>query len=378
MLRIAKAMLMASAFVVAALSVGTNANAEDKKFKIYFSQSYIGNNWLNEAVNMAKALAVSKTYKNKVDLEVQISGADVQRQIQQVNAMVQAGAQAIVMYPVSATALNQVIHAACAKGVYIFAYDGEVSEPCAYNLHIDQVAAGRGDAEWLVKQLNGKGNVVMITGIQGTSVDTQRKGAAKEVFAKYPDIHIVAEANGHWTQSGARDELTKILATHPWSEINGIWLETGCYTVGAMQMEAGIPDDKMIPCAGEGVNGHFVQMLPHGTPVDGAIANSAYRPMGYPSVMYDAKPYGGALALKHAIEKLEGKDIPKDALLPLPFLTNKDIILCKEGTWEEWHKTNCNSFPPSLVSDPTWFPEIFHEDLPEIGLQAAMTGTPEF
>ena len=161
-----------------------------------------------------------------------------------------------MLYPVSETALNQVIRRACDKGIKIFAYDGEVSEPCAYNLHIDQDAAGRGDAEWLVKQLNGKGNIVVITGIAGTSVDTKRKGAAMEVFSKHPDIHVIAEANGQWTQSGARNELTKILATHPRSQINGIWLETGCYTVASMQDEAGIPDDKKIPCAGEGVNGH--------------------------------------------------------------------------------------------------------------------------
>ena len=58
---------------------------------------------------MVKAMAASSTYKDKVDLQVQISGADVQKQIQQLNAMIQAGADAIVLYPVSETALNQVI-----------------------------------------------------------------------------------------------------------------------------------------------------------------------------------------------------------------------------------------------------------------------------
>jgi ribose transport system substrate-binding protein len=367
---------IAAASLLAFTALSSQPAQAEHKFKIYFSQSYIGNNWLNEAVNMVKAMAASSTYKDKVDLQVQISGADVQKQIQQLNAMIQAGADAIVLYPVSETALNQVIRRACDKGIKIFAYDGEVSEPCAYNLHIDQDEAGRGDAQWLVKQLNGRGNIVVITGIAGTSVDTKRKGAAMEVFSKHPDIHVIAEANGQWTQSGARNELTKILATHPWSEINGIWLETGCYTVASMQDEAGIHDDKKIPCAGEGVNGHLLQMLPPGTAVDGA--NGTYRPMGYPSVSYDAKPYGGALAFKHAVEVLEGKDIPKDMKLPLPFLTNSDIILCKTGTWEEWKKTGCNTFAPAQVPDPTWFPEIFHADLPEIGLKAALNGTPEF
>ena len=37
---------------------------------------------------------------------------------------------------------------------------------------------------------------VAITGVPGTSVDTLRTKAAKEVFAKHPDIKIVAEAPG--------------------------------------------------------------------------------------------------------------------------------------------------------------------------------------
>ena len=87
---------------------------------------------------------------------------------------------------------------ACDKGVLVFAYDAEITEPCAYNIHIDQTEAGRVTAEWLAKKLDGKGNIVVLTGVPGTSVDTQRTAAAKEVFAKYPDIHIVGEAVGMW------------------------------------------------------------------------------------------------------------------------------------------------------------------------------------
>ncbi|MGO8264534.1 substrate-binding domain-containing protein, partial [Rhizobium ruizarguesonis] len=53
------------------------------------------------------------------------------------------GAKAIVVYPISPTAINQVVKAACAKGVKIIAYDAEITEPCAYNVTIDQAEAGR-------------------------------------------------------------------------------------------------------------------------------------------------------------------------------------------------------------------------------------------
>ena len=154
--------------------------------------------------------------------------------------MVQQGAKAIVVYPISPTALNQVVKNACDKGVVVFAYDAEITEPCAYNTHIDQEEAGRVTAQWLVDKLGGKGNIVIMTGVPGTSVDTQRTAAAKAVFAKHPDIHVVGEAVGMWSQAVARTELSKILATHNWNEIDGLWMQVGCYTASSMQDEAGI------------------------------------------------------------------------------------------------------------------------------------------
>jgi ribose transport system substrate-binding protein len=202
-----------------------SGEAAAAKYKIYLSMSFIGNDWQAEAANMIKAMAAHKSMADKVDLQIQVAGPNAQRQIQQINSMVQAGAQAIIVFPISPTALNQVVKNACNKGVIVIAYDAEITEPCAYNVHIDQKEAGRVTAEWLAKKLNGKGDIVVLTGVPGTSVDTQRTEAAKEVFAKYPDIHIVAESVGMWSQAVARTELSKMLATHGWDKIDGLWLQ---------------------------------------------------------------------------------------------------------------------------------------------------------
>ncbi|HEY8017281.1 MAG TPA: substrate-binding domain-containing protein, partial [Dongiaceae bacterium] len=246
---------------------------------------------------------------------------------------------------------------------------------CAYNIHIDQTEAGRVTADWLAKAMGGKGNIVVLTGVPGTSVDTQRTAAAKAVFAKYPDIHIVAEAVGMWSQAVARTELTKILATHPWDSINGLWLQVGCYTAASMQAEAGIADEKMIPCAGEGSNGHRVQMLSKSVQgVEGANGN--YRPMGYPSISYASPPYSGALALKKIVEILDGKTVPKFIPLPLPIVTNETSKLCVEGTWKEMSE-GCSAFQPTLIKNPGWFAAIYSPETPEIGVAAALGGKPE-
>ncbi|WP_349261697.1 sugar ABC transporter substrate-binding protein [Geminicoccus sp.] len=348
--------------------------AAAEKHKIFLSMSYIGNDWQAEAANMIKAMAAHPSMRDKVDLQVQVSGPNAQRQIQQINSMVQAGADAIVVYPISPTALNQVVRAACGRGVTIIAYDAEITEPCAHNVTIDQTEAGQKTAEWLVDKLGGKGKIVAITGVPGTSVDTLRTAAAKEVFAKHPEIEIVAEAPGMWSQANARTELSKILATHKWADIDGLWMQVGCFTANAMQIEAGIKPEDLLPCAGEGSNGGRIQALPVGTEVEGA--NGMYAPMGAQRISYASPPYSGALALKLAVQKLEGKEIPKLTTLPLPLYTSEEMKLCEEGTWQEMSE-GCNVFKPSIITNPGWFASIYSPDTPEVGLNAALLGEPE-
>ena len=362
-----------SALLAIAQLAAQTASAADR-FKIFLSMSYIGNDWQAEAANMVKAMAGHKSMRDKVDLEVQVAGPNAQRQIQQINAMVQAGARAIVIFPISPNALNAAVKNACDKGVLVFAYDAEITEPCAYNISIDQEEAGRVTAEWLVKKLNGKGKIVLITGVPGTSVDTLRTKAAKEVFAKNPDIKIVAESVGMWSQAVARTELSKILATHNWNDIDGLWMQVGCFTANSMQLEAGKKQTELLPCAGEGSNGGRIQMLPADAKVEGG--DCPYCPMNAPRISYASPPYSGGLALKLAVEKLEGKDVPKRTTLPLPLVTNQSIKSCETGSWEEM-KAGCNAFPPALVPNPGWFASIFSEQTPEIGFQGALVGQPE-
>jgi ribose transport system substrate-binding protein len=358
----------------AATGFAASAAQAQEKAKVFLSMSYIGNDWQAEAANMVKAMATHKSMADKIDLQVQVAGPSAQKQIQQINSMVQAGAKAIIVYPISPTALNGAVKNACAKGVIVVAYDSIISEPCAYNVHIDQRKWGVESAEWLVKKLGGKGRVVMITGVPGTTVDTLRIEGAKEVFAKNPGIEVVAEANGMWSQAVARTELSKILATKPWDQIDGLWMQAGCYTANSMQSEAGIADDKLLPCAGESSNGGRIQMLPVGTEVDGA--NGTYRPMGAQRWSSGSQNFTGALALKLAVAKLEGKEIPALTDVPQNIVTNENVNLCKEGTWAEM-KAGCNVFQPAIIPNPGWFASIYSEETPEVGLNAALVGQAE-
>ena len=283
-----------TAGLAATLALGSSAQAADKKFKMFLSMSYIGNDWQAEAANMVKAMAAHKDFADKVDLQVQVAGPNAQRQIQQINAMVQQGAQAIVVYPISPTALNSAVKNACDKGVMIIAYDARDHRALRLQRHY-RPGGGRARHGGMAGQEARTARATSSSSPACPALPSTplRTKAAKEVFAKYPDIKIVAEAVGMWSQAVARTELSKILATHNWDQIDGLWMQVGCYTANTMQIEAGKKPDQLKPCAGEGSNGGRIQMLPAGTQVEGA--NGTYAPMGAPRISYASPPYSGAL-----------------------------------------------------------------------------------
>jgi len=350
-------------------TAGVMPAAAKEKYLIYLSMSYVGNDWQAEAQQMISAMA--KYYSDEVDLRVQVAGPVAAKQIQQINSMVEAGAKAIIVYPISPTALNGAIKNACNKGVVVFAYDSEVTEPCAYNVHTDQYKSATITAQWVADALHGKGNILFVTGVPGTSVDTGRNAGARDVFKRYPGIKIVAETNGMWAQAVIRKNFAEIMATHKWSEIDGIWGQGGCLVGWSMQVESG-EKSHFVPCGSEGTNGMRVMMLPKG-----AVESSdpAYAPLGAPGISLENPPGSGALALKLALKVLKGEKVPHETLMPPIAVTSQNVKLCKEGTWQEM-KDGCNVFDPAIVP-PGWFANIFNPDTPELGLKAALVGEPE-
>ncbi len=206
--KLALSTMMAAGLIAAA---GTADAAE--KHKIFLSMSYIGNDWQAEAANMVKAMAAHKTHGRQgrpagPGRRPQRAAADPADQRHGA-----AGAEAIVVFPISPTALNQVVKNACDKGVHGLRLRRRDHRALRLQ-HLDRPGRGRPRHRRMAGREAGRqGQHRAITGVPGTSVDTLRTKAAKEVFAKHPDIKIVAEAVGMWSQAVARTELSKILAT---------------------------------------------------------------------------------------------------------------------------------------------------------------------
>jgi len=203
------------------------AASEKGKFVIGLSNGYIGNGWRNQMIEDAEKLA--KFYKDKGILDkliVQNAGLDVSAQIAQIKNMINAKVDLLLIDPNSETALNPVIEEAVRKGIKVIAMDQAVtSSKVTANVVIDQVKWGSNLAEWMAKELNGKGSVVVVGGIAGHPADVGRQTGIKATLAKYPDIKVLAAVNGNWDQANTQQVMSSVLTSYP--NIDGVLSQDG-------------------------------------------------------------------------------------------------------------------------------------------------------
>lgn len=354
-----KTSVATTALVAASLTWAAQAQAQDgEKFKIYLSLSYSGNAWQSEAANIVKALAATAPYDTQVELIENISGTDPQAQISAYESMIDDGADAIISFPISSTALNRTIKRGCDEGVLFFMYDATVTESCAYNVSYLSSGFGENTAQALVNELGGKGKIFLSRGVPGNSVDQRHTDGAMSVFKQYPGIEIVAEYYSYWDDRTTQQETAKALAAHP--DVQGIWAQAGEY--GAIQalLDAG---HALVPMTGENSAGFRL-----------ALADPEMQAKGLKGISAGSPPAQAGYAFKLAMEILTKKrELPPHNIeYPLPWVPAADVKVCTGDSYTD----GCNVFPPEKVPS-SFVSEVLNSVLlPEVNVESALNGTP--
>lgn len=341
-------LLAAGAGGLAAAVLQRNARAAgEKKFRIALSNSYIGNKWRIEMENVFKAALQMEPFKQEVEGSWFNSGNDVSKQSQQISNLIAERVDSIVVNAASPTGLNGILTQASERGILVVSFDNVVTAPTAIKVNTDQFEFGKRLAEFVVKKMNGKGNVIMVTGVPGTFVDNERNRGADSVWKQNPDVKVVNRYTGMWDSSVAERNTASILPSLP--EINGIWCQGG--TDGVLKAFIAAKRTPLPPTAGEAENGFRKFMIGYmGQKVDGLS-------IGQP-------PYLSVVSLALAREILNGSRKKGDITIPFPYVTNDTV---KEG------ETVFPDLPDSFFAD---FTDSGPHATVKLCVDAALNGTP--
>jgi ribose transport system substrate-binding protein len=283
-----------------------------KRMRIALANSYIGNTWRIEMENQWKAALQMQPYASLVEGSIYNANNNLRDQSEQMANLVSLRVDAIVIDAASPTALNGIIDQAVDRGILVIAFDNTVTTDKAINVNTDQFKFGELLASHLAGLLGGKGNIIMVTGVPGTTVDADRNAGAERVWKKHPGIKVVSRYTGMWDSSVAQKNTAAILPSLP--EIDGIWAQGGTDGILKAFMSAG---RKLPPTCGESENGFrkFLAGMP-----------------GYPKVhglSIGQPPYLCIVALEVARRILQGDYPRRDVTIPFPTVTDKTVKVGK-------------------------------------------------
>ena len=296
--------LSATAVVIA---MASSALAADK-YTIGYDNYFMGNSWSVQLAAEFKAEA--ERMADRVDVVYVESEGKTEKQISNIEDLITKGVDAIITTPNSPTALIPVLKKARAAGIKVVLLASTIkSQDYDALLTVDDVAIGTAGATWLVEQLGGEGKIIALNGIAGISVSDDRYKGAKAVFDANPGIQILSAVDASWDYAQGKLAVSNLLAANP--EIDGVWSQGGAMTLGAIDaFEAA--QRPLVPMTGEDNNGYLKRWK--------ALEASGFTSIGA------AKPtWLGSEALKVTVDLLDGKDVPRDTLLPVPTITEANI-----------------------------------------------------
>ena len=224
--------------------------AAAKTFTIGISNPFISSEYRTQMID--ELIAVNQEYIDAGvgnELVIESADTDVAGQIQQLQNLMAKNVDAILVNPGDVNGLNATLLEALNKGIIVISVDQELNVPGVYNVGIDQKAWAMKSAQWLADKLGGKGDIVEIEGFPGHPANVARMNGVDEVFAKYPDIKVLAKDTGKWDEATGQQVMSNFLAAYP--NLTGYWTQDGM-AIGALQAVMAANPAKWPQGVGEG------------------------------------------------------------------------------------------------------------------------------
>lgn len=130
-------------------------------------------------------------------------------------AMVRKNPTAIVLAPFNPKALADAVTAAGKKGILTFSLGTIIPSPYSVNLYTNPYLNVAKPVADVMKQIGGKGNILVVRGAPGTDTDNYGEQAVKKVLSQCPNIKVAGEVVGNWAPALAKAAVLKFLASHP-------------------------------------------------------------------------------------------------------------------------------------------------------------------
>ena len=154
--------------------------------------------------------------QNNVELRFAAAYDSDERQIEQIDSLVATGIDLLIVAPNQVQTISPAIDRAYDKGIPVIVFERKTnSQKFTAFISADNYEMGRVMGEYVAGQLHGKGRVMEIMGLKGSSPAIERHNGFTDALRQYPDINVVATLQGDWTEESAFKATEQWLSQQP-------------------------------------------------------------------------------------------------------------------------------------------------------------------
>jgi ribose transport system substrate-binding protein len=281
---------------------------EDEKYVIGVSYEGPTNDW---AASLMYHLQYSFDVKHADKVEqvfYESADGDATKQVSQIENLLTRGVDALMIQPLSESALVNVIERATDMGIPVVVFGSSVlTDKYVTYVDRDNYLAGKNIATWMCEAMGGEGKVVTIVGEPGSGYSENVLRGVNDALTECPGITNVGTEYGEYSAAVTKQKMETFLASHP--DITGVIVDGGLMSVGILEayQDAGIPFPFL---TGDDWNGFQKKAME----------------LGYTD--YISIPGGSeasAVATDLLFEHLAGNEVPKEYLIDPKVMSGAEV-----------------------------------------------------
>lgn len=262
-----------------------------------------------------------------VKVEIHNAEDDNERQIEDIQVLLDSKMDLLIVSPNEAEALTPIIERVYDDGIPVILVDSKTtSDKYTSFIGTNNEQVGHIAGQYISWALRNGGKLAIIEGLEGSTSTMDRRKGLETFLADYPQIEIVAKMNGNWRGELTRDVFPKILKQHP--DLNLVFAQNDYMAIAAKEVADSImPDNNIIFL---GVDALYGEGLGIESILQGKINAS---------IIYET---GGEITMQTALAILN-KDtmVQREIILPTNIVSGYNNALIMQSQRE--HIENMNS-----------------------------------
>ncbi len=145
-----------------------------------------------------------------IEMIVMDAGGDSKKQIHDIEKLLGGNIDLLIVSPNEADPITPIVEKAFKDGIPVVIIDRKINSSL-YTAYVgaDNYEIGKLTGSYIVNLLGGKGRIMEIWGLRGSTPAIERDHGFREIIAQYPEIEVSTEVEGSWEIDTVRQQLSR-------------------------------------------------------------------------------------------------------------------------------------------------------------------------